>query len=91
VPACRYRADRSNHPSRIARDRQRRIHGVAHRLRRKIGGAGIAALLADVGGDAQALVAVVLDGFDLAMTHRDALAETFDTSTEAADAPRCLA
>ena len=35
----------------------------------------MAALLADVDGDAHALVAVVLDGLDLSATHGDSLAE----------------
>ena len=62
---------------REARDRQRGIHRVAHRLRREIGGAGVPALLADVDRDADALVAVVLDGFDLAPAHRHGLADAF--------------
>ena len=36
----------------------------------------MAALLADVNGDADALVTVVLDGLDLAFADRDVLAET---------------
>ena len=35
------------------------------------------ALLADVDGDADALVTVVLDSLDFAAAHRDRLAETF--------------
>ena len=41
----------------------------------KSDGAGMAAPLADVDGDADALVAVVLDGLDFALAHGDALAE----------------
>ena len=60
----------------VAGNRQCRIHRVAHRLRRKIRSAGIAALLADIDGDAQAFVAVIFDGLHLALAHRDGLAET---------------
>ena len=60
-----------------ARDRQRGVHGIAHRLRRKIGAAGVPLLLADIDRDAHALVTVVLYGFDLAAAHGHGLAETF--------------
>ena len=60
-----------------AGDRQRRIHGIPNRLRREIRCAGVPALLADVDGDADALVTVVLDSLDFAAAHRDRLAETF--------------
>nr|GEU28106.1 putative aminotransferase [Tanacetum cinerariifolium] len=46
------------------------LHRGLERGRRKIGRAGVAAPLADVDGDAHALVAVLLDGFDLAFTYR---------------------
>jgi ribosome-associated protein len=48
-------------------------HGVA----RKVARTGVALALADIDGDADALVAVVLDGFDLAAAHRDRLSEAF--------------
>jgi hypothetical protein len=60
-----------------ARDRQRRLDRGPHRRRREIRTAGMAAPLADVGGDAESLVAVVLDGLDLLPAHADRLAESF--------------
>ncbi len=60
---------------REARDRERRLHRVPHRLRREVRGAGMTALLAEVDGDAHALVAVVLDGLHLTSAHGDVLAE----------------
>lgn len=56
-------------------EEMRRIHGRLERLLREVGGARIAALLAEVDGDTDALVAVVLDGVDLAAAHRHRLAE----------------
>ena len=53
----------------------RDVVGGAHRLlerrAREIGGARVAAALADVDRDADRLVAVALDVFDLALAHRD--------------------
>ena len=60
-----------------AGDVERRLDRLAQRLRREIGGAGVALALADVDGDADALVAVELDGFDFVATHADRLAEAF--------------
>src|SRR5690606_19591451 len=59
-----------------ARDRERSLDGGAQRLGRKVGGAGMAALLAEVHRGAYALVAVVFDGLDLGLAHRDGLAVT---------------
>jgi hypothetical protein len=61
----------------IAGDRQGGIHRVAHRPGREIRGAGIAALLADIDGDAETFVTVVFDGFHCALAHRDTLSESF--------------
>ena len=58
----------------VARDRACRFHGALDRLRRKVGGARVAAALAEIDRDAEALVAVVLDGLDLAAAHRHRLA-----------------
>ena len=52
-----------------ARDRQRLAHRIGNGARRKIGGAGVPFLLADVDRDAEPLVAVVLDGLDFALAH----------------------
>ena len=59
----------------VARDRQRLVDGGAHGVRREVGGARVAAPLPDVHGEADALVAVVGDGLDLALAHGDALAD----------------
>ena len=60
-----------------ARDRERGSDRVFDGFRREIGGARVAVLLADVHADAEALVAVVLDGLDLAAPDGDALAVAF--------------
>lgn len=54
----------------IARDAARRSHGLPDRCRRQIGGVGGAFPLAEINGDSQALIAVMLDGFDLAQPGR---------------------
>ena len=59
----------------VARDRERLVDGGANRVVGEIGGARVAAPLADVHGDADALVAVVRDGLDLVLAHRHALAD----------------
>jgi len=58
-----------------ARDVERRLDGIAQRLCRKVRGAGVTLALAGIDGDADTLVAVVLDGFDFVATHRHRLAE----------------
>jgi hypothetical protein len=58
----------------MAGDGAGRLHGALHRFARQVRGAGIAAALAEVDRDAQALVAVVLDGLHLAAPHGDRLA-----------------
>ena len=60
---------------REAGDRERLVDGRADRVVGKIGGARVAAALADVDGDADALVAVVRDRLDFALAHGDALAD----------------
>ena len=53
------------------------IDGVAQRLRRQVGARCMAALLADVNRDPDALVAVVFNGFNFTLTRSDGLSETF--------------
>lgn len=53
------------------------LGGGAQRGRREIGGAGIAAALADHHRDAYHLVAILLDRFDLALAYRDRQAAAF--------------
>ena len=60
-----------------AGDRNRRIHRGFHCCAGKIGGAGVAALLAQIHRDAQPLVAVVFNGFHFAVTHANGLAKAF--------------
>ena len=60
-----------------ARDVVGRRDRVSQRLRRKVGGARVAALLADVHRHADHLVAVVLDRLDFAAPHRDRQAVAF--------------
>ena len=60
---------------RVARDRERLVDGGADRVVAEVGGARLAAPLADVDGDADALVAVVRDRLDLALAHGHALAD----------------
>ena len=55
---------------RVARHIVGRLHRLLDRLARKVGGAGIATLLADVDRHAERLVAVALDVFQLATAHR---------------------
>src|SRR6185369_1529405 len=62
---------------REAGDIERRFDGFAQGLGRKIGGAGVTLALTGIDGDADALVAIELDGFDLVATHADRLAEAF--------------
>jgi hypothetical protein len=62
---------------REAGDIERRFDRFTQRLRRKIGSAGVALALTRVDGDADTLVAVELDRFDLVATHRHRLAEAF--------------
>jgi hypothetical protein len=61
----------------VARDVERGIYRVVHRLPREIRGARVAAALAEVDGDAEPLVAVVFDGLHRALAHGDRLAEAF--------------
>jgi hypothetical protein len=60
-----------------AGDGERRLDGLAQGLRREIGGAGVALALAAIDGDADALVAVELDGLDFIAAHADRLPEAF--------------
>jgi len=53
------------------------VHGGAQGGRRKVGGAGIAAFLADKHGHAHALVLVLLDRLDLAFSYRNGQAAAF--------------
>ncbi len=57
----------------VAGDGERFRDGRVHRVGGEIGGARVAAPLADQHGDADPLVAVVGDGFDLAAADGDAL------------------
>src|SRR4051812_29936646 len=58
----------------VTRNRQGRIHRLLERRARKVGGTGMAApdfrALAEVDGDADRAVAIVLDSVGLAFTHR---------------------
>ncbi len=54
----------------VARDRAGLGHRLADRRWREIGGAGGAFALAEIDGDAETTVALVLDGLDLAEPHR---------------------
>ena len=60
----------------VARDGERLFDRAFQRRFRQVRGRGVAAPLADVDGDAGALVLVVLDGLDLALAHADALSDT---------------
>jgi hypothetical protein len=60
-----------------AGDVVRRLHGLRHCRRRKIGGAGIAATLPQVDRDRQALVAVALDVLEFPLAYRDTQAAAF--------------
>ena len=60
---------------RVARDRARRFHAALDRFRRKVGGARVAAAPAEIDGDRETLVAVVLDGVHLAAAHGHRLAD----------------
>ena len=57
------------------RDRQRGIRRRAHGFERKIRRARMAAPLTDVNRNAHAFVAIVFDGLDFALAHRDGLAQ----------------
>ena len=59
----------------VAGDGARRFDGALHGFRREVGGARVAAALAEIHGDAEALVAVVFDGLDLAAAHCHRLAD----------------
>ena len=73
--ALRVRQARRLVGRRVARDRACRFHRALDRLARQVRRAGVAAALAEVHGDAQALVAVVFDGLDFAAAHGDRLAD----------------
>ncbi len=57
----------------VARDRAGRLDGAIDGFGREIGGARVAAARPEIDGDAEPLVAVVLDGLDLAAAHGHAL------------------
>jgi hypothetical protein len=59
-----------------AGDVQRRLDGLANGLGREVGGVGVSLALAEVDRHRDALVPVVLDGFDLAAAHAHRLPET---------------
>ncbi len=58
-----------------AGDVQRRLDRFAQCLRREIGGAGVTLALTGIDRDADALVTIELDGFDLVTAHRHRLPE----------------
>ncbi len=60
-----------------AGDIERGLDRFAQGLRREVGGAGVALALAGIDRDADALVAIELDGFHLVAAHRHRLPEAF--------------